>query len=231
LFLIVEIPLDWSRAIARNREALLAIVTTLAMLVSGAADRVPWAFHRAVVRVLGPAEAAVRRLIVMAARGLGPELLRSRAMVRIPAGRARPERLAFPLFDRRKCFTPKPQDQPPGPCPRIHVIGGDPRLMMFRPAAPPEAAPRPLFDDGLADTHRLRLRLDAVAPALGDLTRQARRLARWRVRREQVERFQYRPPLRPGPPPGHRRTPSHEVDFVLRECHGLAWDALALDTS
>ena len=38
-------------------------------------------------------------------------------------------------------------------------------------------------------------------------------------------------PLRPGRPPGHRRKPDHEVDEVLTECHGLAWEALKPDTS
>ncbi len=41
----------------------------------------------------------------------------------------------------------------------------------------------------------------------------------------------FRSPLRPGRPPGHRRKPSHLVDEVLTECHGLAWDALKPDTS
>jgi hypothetical protein len=38
-------------------------------------------------------------------------------------------------------------------------------------------------------------------------------------------------PLRPGPPPGHRRKPKDEIDFVLKECHALARDVLGEDSS
>jgi hypothetical protein len=56
-------------------------------------------------------------------------------------------------------------------------------------------------------------------------------LARWRARRALRPGLTFTSPLRPGRPPGHRRTPLHEVDRILAECHGLARDALAPDTS
>ncbi len=66
--------MDWDLAIKRNSEVLAGIVETLfAMLgLVGEATvaRLPWPTYRAVLRVLRPAESALRRLIVVAARGL-----------------------------------------------------------------------------------------------------------------------------------------------------------------
>ena len=61
--------------------------------------------------------------------------------------------------------------------------------------------------------------------------RQAKRLARWRVRREAAKAPKFKSPLRPGQPPGHRKKPIHEVDNVLTECHWLAWEVMRLDSS
>jgi hypothetical protein len=80
------------------------------------------------------------------------------------------------------------------------------------------------------DARRLSLRLQALKLALADLPRQAKRLARWWARREKLPSLKFKSPRRPGPPPGHRRMAVHEVDFVLRECHALAFDALKPDT-
>jgi len=93
---------------------------------------------------------------------------------------------------------------------------------MAEPGPPP---------DGLVNAARLSRRLQALKLALEDLPRQARRLARWRVRRENAPSPKFRSPLRPGPPPGHRRKPVHLVDEVLAECHWLAFDAMKPDTS
>ena len=79
--------MDWDLAIERNSEALKGIVAALfAMLgLDGTTvSRIPHPLHRAVLRVLRPAESAVRRLIVIAARGLVVKLAPSRPM---PAGK------------------------------------------------------------------------------------------------------------------------------------------------
>ena len=83
--------MDWARAIERNSEALKGIVAELfAMLgLDGVAPvgRIPQPLHRAVLRVLWPAESAMRRLIVIAARGLVVKLAASRPISRpMPAG-------------------------------------------------------------------------------------------------------------------------------------------------
>ena len=92
------------------------------------------------------------------------------------------------------------------------------------------AAPAPPTD-GLVNAGRLSRRLEALKFALDDLPRQARRLARWRVRRENMPSPKFRSPLRPGPPPGRQRKPVHLVDEILTECHWLAWEAMKPDTS
>ncbi|MDO8353233.1 MAG: hypothetical protein Q7T14_07195, partial [Aestuariivirga sp.] len=114
--------------------------------------------------------------------------------------------------------------------PRIHFFGPDPRVAALWPSPQPVDIPAPP-PDGLVNAERLTRRLQALKLALDDLPRQARRLARWRVRRETAKAPKFRSPLRPGHPPGYRRKQIHEVDEVLAECHWLAWDAMRPDTS
>jgi hypothetical protein len=74
------------------------------------------------------------------------------------------------------------------------------------------------------------LRLHAFKRALDDLPREAKRLVRWRARREKMPGVRFTSPLRPGRPPGYRKIPLHDVDRVLDDCHGLASYAIAPDT-
>jgi hypothetical protein len=231
--------MDWARAIERNSEALKGIVEALfAMLGLDGTDtvaRLPRQVHSAVLRLLRPAESAMRRLVVIAARGLVVKLAPSRPMPAGPigkggqGGRLRP---SFQLFDPRKNFAVLRQHRrkftrnPP----RIHIFGSDPTVASLWPARRPAADPAPP-PDGLVGAARLTRRLQALKLALEDLPRQARRLARWRVRREKAKSPKFKSPLRPGHPPGYRRKPVHEVDEVLIECHGLACYAMEPDTS
>ena len=228
--------MDWARAIERNSEALKGIVAVLFAMLGleeGAAtmERLPHAVHRAVLRVLQPAESAVRRLIVIVARGLVVKPVLARPMPKEPiigkGGRSRP---SFKLFDPRKSFALLREGTLPRFLPRIHVFGHDPRVAALWAARPPLAAPAPSPDD-LVNAEPLTRRLQALKAALDDLPRQARRLVRLRLRRENVPSLKFKSPLRPGPPPGHRRKKLHEIDEVLAECHGLAWDALRLNSS
>jgi hypothetical protein len=227
--------MDWAKAIERNSEALHAIVEALfAMLGFAGTDmvaRIPQPLHRAVLRLLRPAESAMRRLVVIAAQGLVVKLAPSRPMSAGPIGKGGGnQRPAFQLFDprknfaalRRRTFTRNP--------PRIHIFGSDPRVAAMWAAPQPALDPAPP-PDGLVDAARLTRRLQALKLALADLPRQARRLARWRLRWEKAQSPKFRSPLRPGHPPGYRRKPVHEVDEVLIECHGLACDAMKPDTS
>ena len=228
--------MDWAKAIERNAEALNAIVAALFAMLELAGDAtVSWIsqpLHRAVQRILRPAESAVRRLIVIAARGLVVKLAPARpAPVGATAkggGSKRPS-LPFKLFDPRKNFAAPRQKKIKGNPPRIHFFDGNSWVGSQWSAPQPEPDPPP--PDGLVGAERLSRRLQALMLALGDLPRQARRLVRWRLRQEKKTNPKFRSPLRPGPPPGHRKKPVHEVDRVLTECHGLAFDAMRTDTS
>ena len=229
--------MDWARAIERNSEALKAIVETLFAMLGLAGEatvsRLPRSVHSAVLRVLRPAESAMRRLIIIAARGLVVKLAPSSPMPKgHMTGKGGTPRSSFQLFDPRKNFAELRQHRvkftrnPP----RIHFFTGDSWVTRTWSARPPAADPAPP-PDGLVGAARLTRRLQALKLALEDLPRQARRLARWRVRRENAPSPKFKSPLRPGHPPGYRRNPVHEVDEVLAECHGLACDAMKPDSS
>jgi hypothetical protein len=232
--LFFHIWMDWSLAIARNRETLLGIVTALfAMIGLGEGkpvERLPRPLHRAVLSLLRPAEAAVRRLIVVAARGLVVKPVAPRAPPQGLAGIATSRgRISFCLFDPR--LRPgRPPARTRGPVPRLHVIdvGFDPRIPLFR-AAPP-GAPQPAPPPGV-DAGPLCRRLAAVRRALEDLRSQARRYARWRSRPLERRRPRLFSALRPGGPPGFRKEVPHRVHAVLHECHFLAREVSRPDTS
>jgi hypothetical protein len=227
--------MDWTRAIERNSVALKGIIDALfAMLglVGSATEvtRLPSGVYRHVLRLLRPAESAVRRLIVIAARGLVVKPVLTHAKPAGPIGKGKSLHSSFQLFDTRKTFAVLRRKKAVRRLPRIHFLGPDPRVVALWPAPKPPVTPPPL-SDGLVDAARLTRRLQAVASALNDLPRQAKRLARWRLKREAMPSPKFTSPLRPGYPPGYRRKPVHEVDEVLIECHGLAYDAMRPDTS
>ncbi|MGE3876235.1 MAG: hypothetical protein AB7F74_25040 [Parvibaculaceae bacterium] len=224
--------MDWDRAIERNSEALKAIVAALFAMLGLKDDatvaRLPRELHRAVLSVLRPAESALRRLIVIAARGLVAKPAPARPMPQGLVIRSGGNRLSFQLFDRRKRFASGRKASGPRALPRIHIFGSDPRLAPFKSAPPPAPAPPP--DDGHVSARRLSLRLAALRRALEDLPREARRLVRLSAKRAARPGLRFTSPLRSGRPPGYRRIPLHAVDRVLAECHGLAFHAIEPDT-
>ncbi len=218
--------MDWSLAIQRNRTALAAVVAAIAALIGGAGDGLlARRVRSAALSLLRPAESALRRLIVIAARGLvvAP---RARPPVAAMFGAGREQGLAgrapaFRLFDPPLRFA-RLRPAPPRGIPRIRSFWG--------PASPPPAAPaaprgRP-DPAALVDGSRLRRRFAAFERALADLPRQARRLAR----RQAGLRANPLRPLRIGRPPGWRARGDRPVDDLLKECHALALEARA-DTS
>ncbi len=98
--------MDWDLAIKRNSEALREIIAGLFAMLELAGgitvSRIPQSLHSAVRRVLWPAESAVRRLIVIAARGLVvklPPRVRSRVPSRWEqSGKAGAQRLLLPAL-------------------------------------------------------------------------------------------------------------------------------------
>jgi hypothetical protein len=230
--------MDWARAIKRNQSALSRIVLALIAMVGLTAEtaltRLPGPLYRQALRILRPAEAAVRRLIVIAARGLVVKPMATRPMpkgLKIKA-KGSAGAMAFRLCDpRTRIALWYPKRRKPLPdhlAPRCLTIFKDPNLSpVFQPetsqwrAAPPK--------DDSVDAARLNRRLMAIKRALDDIPAQAKRLARWRMR--QQAKAKSASPLRPGRPPGHRKKETHKVDAVLKECHALARDVEPDETS
>jgi hypothetical protein len=239
LFCFVRKHMDWDLAIKRNSEALVEIVAALFAMLGLVGDdamagRIQPRLHRAVLRVLRPAESAVRRLIVIVARGLVVKVAPSRPMPKghkiIKGGGSKFP--SFKLFDTRKDFPELRQRRVKyAKCPpRVLFLGPGSRVDDLWPAPQPVAAPVSP-PDGLVSAARITRRLQALKLALDDLPRQAKRLVRARARREKVPSLKFQSPLRPGQPPGHRSRKIHEVDEILANCHWLAWEALKIDTS
>jgi len=236
--------MDWALAIRRNHLALLAVVAAIVALLGGreaVAGPITRRLRSAALSLLTPAEAAARRLIVIAARGLAVTVrpAPSFAFAAVP-GSIGPGRTgrppAFKLFDPAKRYTFKLEPAPPAGVPRIRTFWGAPSApVLLRPVEAPRSAMTPVRTDPDApvDAARLRLRLATLERALADLPRQARRLARWRARGDTANHASVRPhrALRIGRPPGWRARPDRDVDEVLRDCHELALDALRPDTS
>ena len=160
--------MDWALVIDRNRTALKPIVDVIFALLglvgnAATATRISRGVHRNVLRLLQPTESAVRRLIVIAARGLVVKVAPSRPKPSVPIlNRRKSSRISFQLFDPRKRFAMFQKQQRRRTSrvpPRIHVFGYDPRVAALwptpRPPAPP-AAPPP---DGRVDAARLGRRL------------------------------------------------------------------------
>jgi hypothetical protein len=209
--------MDWNRAIEINRLALARIVSELlAMLgvVSGVA----------LLRVLRPAESALRRLIVIAAHGLVVKPRQSRPM---PKGLViAPKvsgRTTFQLFDARKYFAfIRPENR------QIVMV----KTYTRNPHNPFDAMywPKPAAKFTETNAHLAR-RLAALKHALESIPCQAIRLARWQAKREALPNPKFTCASRPGLPPGHRVKPKLEIDYILQECHGLAWDVAFRNSS
>ncbi|MDI6027101.1 hypothetical protein QBK99_12970 [Corticibacterium sp. UT-5YL-CI-8] len=245
--------MDWAGAIDKHQAALkrlLVLLVAMAGMTVVAVESLgstgtdvgqktlPRHLHRAILRLLRPAEAAARRLIILAARGMSVPQQRPpsgkpqqhSAFLRTPGGtgillpksamppRPAPQSMALPLLDPLRLPRRKPSR--PTVVPRIRSFGID---SSFGAPSPIPARPTPLPDDPL-NANRLRLRLAALGRALDDLPRQARRFVRWRQRRRRGA-FHRLSPLRGGPPPGLRPPGSRharEVDKTLDDVHGLA---------
>lgn len=222
----------WSAAIGWNCEALKRVLASLMAMAASAADTgfLPRHRHRAVLRLLRPAEAAARRLIIVLAQNL---------TLPVPSSGSKPARPPAPpspygshgrggaLPRRTIVAAPTGWLQPPAAfrqygAPRsLRLPLADP---LTRPAGirrvPPWAAPRisvpgsttpfpvprPPSSNDRIDATRLGLRLAALASALDDLPGEARRFARWQARNDRAGNAARRrwSPLRPGRPPGGR---------------------------
>lgn len=166
--------MDWIAAVETNRAALRRVLAVLISMAGGAmaggamGGEVPatlprW-LHRSVLRLLRPAEAAARRLVIIVARDFCPAPPPSDMTT--PAhgpsfplrpARAAGRRLTLPMFDPQRRLWRRRSSA----CgmPRISVPG------YGAPATPPQP---PLPGDPI-DAARLVLRLRALGTALDDL--------------------------------------------------------------
>jgi hypothetical protein len=223
--------MDWAMVIERNSEALFRVVASLVAMVrahgGGAAKFLPREVYSAALILLRPAESAVRRLIIIAARTLAVNLKLSAARA-FPAGLAlsrNADRVpAFCLIDPLKRFAPedfewgKAKEQV---LPRISVPG------LFDQVFLPHSVE---YGDGPVSSAALGRRVQALRYALDNLPRQARRLARWKARRDLARRAEvWKPrrfsPMRPGFAPGYHRMDRREIDEILADCHYFAVEA------
>ncbi len=221
----------WNDAVASNTQALKTVLGSLLGLLTvyGGVEalKVPRGIRATILQVLRPAEAALRRLIVIAARDVTLEVraTKTRPPPHHPKMRsAKSQILSFPLFDPRKRFGQK----------RVTYTSLTPRVFFIAPAAPfsplfaqpPETRPMQNPEpEKPINARRMCFRLKAIAAALEDVPHQARRLVRLQARRE--NRKSMITPLRPGKPPGHRNLPSRGIDYILEECHKFAMGVLA----
>jgi hypothetical protein len=203
--------MDWVRAIEINRLALTRIVAELLAMLGLVTDCT-------LERILRPAESALRRLIVIAAHGLVVKPVTSRPMPNglVINGRGT-RRKSFQLFDTRKSFDFIRVENPLIVMVKTHTRNPyNPFDQIYWPKPKPQSIDK---------TEHLSRRLAALKHALENIPHQAVRLARWTAKREALPNPKFTSPLRPGRPPGHRVKPKMEIDYILKECHALAWDS------
>jgi hypothetical protein len=244
-------------AITRNVQGLIGIVAILSAMVGMTSGQLVARIERSlrleVLRILRPAEAALRRLIYVAAQGLVVKPVARAALTgavreTLKGLKSKTSSPVFQLSDPRlpiRAFDDVDADGEPVArhsklTPRMTVIGPpDPTVAAVwahkRIASVSHCAQIPSndHDEDLIDATRLIGRLQAISAALQDIPKHAKRLARWTARRRVIAntRLVYTSPLRNGPPPGYQKEPIHEVDHILKTCHWLAYDAQRADTS
>lgn len=212
-----------------HRKALLSVLAGLFALAGctpgGGVVRVPRAVQLKILRLLRPAESALRRLIFVLALSIKMPDARSRRSPSgtIPRGQSKEGRIPpFRLFDPRKSFpelSPGARRRRAGVAPTIYFFDG----RDTPPTPPPED---PVHDPD--DATRLLRRMQAMQKALQNMMREARRLRRAMAKRQAAPPGPKRyGPLRPGWPPGYRYGGRHEVDALLYECGFMARRAMA----
>jgi hypothetical protein len=220
---------DWAKAIEINRIALSRIVAELfamlGLVAGGTVERLPHALYLAAERLLRPTESALRRLIVIVARGVvvKPSVKRPMPKGLVIVGKG-PKRMMFRLFDTLKKFD--------------FIVPRNPLIVMVKTYTD---NPFNLFNSfnrslptkktGGPNAMILCRRLAAVAHALETLPSQAKRMARWQMQRKTMVQSKFISPLRPGPPPGTARNLRQKsISFCknVTGWHGIRFDRIRL---
>ena len=234
--------LSTPQMIEHYRLALLRVLLVLFKMAgiepgSDSIETLPRGVKYAILKVLRQAESATRRLVHKEAEGLAdveyvPAPKREKSAAKASGERkvrARRKPL-FRLIDPRKFFEELHPNRKARRAARAVKRGGEPQLLFrFRsfddePSCEAWSEPLPELtaDDPLTATGICR-RMQALHYALSDLSAQAHRMKREIAKRKAAKPGPGSvPPLRIGPPPGHRKTHVHEVDSILYECHKIA---------
>jgi len=227
--------MSWTPYIARSREDLLLVMAELfasiGLIEGGVVSVLPRFMRTRVLAVLRPAEAALRRLVFVASLALAAQgvTIRVRAARTGPVGAAinsNPDRApVFALIDPRKNFEPRRPKRAPGPGPQITDIWSDNPIYDRTALYAYQNKPDPTPEDELSAAALCR-RLQALKIALDDIPKQAKRLMRRQTREQERKKRFSLSPMRPGMPPGQRRTRREEIHEILHDCHQLALRAI-----
>ncbi len=180
----------------------------------------PPSLRRSVLRILRPAESALRRLIVVVAA-----MLSLKAREGGPDGTDKKE-IQLPDFSTFATYDTLPAFQLIDPRKPIDgmmrpIASGIPRICV-----PGVFDPVPLKKpDHTLQAVKLIRHIRKLQYALHTLPKQARRLNRLMARRAKAEAGPGKVgPIRPGHPPGFRKRPREPVDDILNECQWLAME-------
>jgi hypothetical protein len=200
--------------VVTNREALKRILAMLvAMAGMGGGTTLPRHLYRAILLLLRPAESAVRRLIIAAARGivvtlppfrprkLKPKISDTVAAMRRLGLAVNLSREDFARYQaeqkaaERRAARPRtlslslldPMKHPLRIRRRYTPAHAAPRILSLFSDAPYHRLPPPPSPNDPIGAARLMLRLEAIGRALDDLPGQAQRFARWRARNDAVD--------------------------------------------
>ncbi|MEM1377616.1 MAG: hypothetical protein AAGG69_09520 [Pseudomonadota bacterium] len=213
---------DWNRAIEINRAALLGVVSLLFGLLSvGEADGTVYLSPKArrwILRLLVPAEAAARRLIFICARVFKPKIA-------LTEGKSLQTELPdFASFARAaEDMARTPHFPLTDPCRAIDWSAFEPPFTLQAASSKVSEKDEPDFPEPVSCTDLFR-RAKAMEAALKNLKSSARRMAHEEATRDAAAPGpKHLPPIR-RKPIGRRLHGREEVDDILRECHGLAWD-------
>jgi len=246
--------MEWPAIIEKHRQALRDVVAGLVALAAclGGGPALPRHLQLTVLRLLRPAESAVRRLVILTAlklpmKPLPPPRLRKPKpppaprlkgiVVNLGLAMALPAPAA-PPGPLKGGETSRPAFQLVDPLRRVMFDRRPVRTSVPRISVPGHTVPHPIVPrrrDDAVDGARLGRRLAALRFALDDLPAQARRFMRWEARNTRARaagKIRRVGPLRWGQPPGQRRRRTHAVHDILAKLHDHTCYVLeGLDTS
>ena len=252
---------DWWGAVRVERARIACLASALRVLAAlalrtagvtmGADSRrgLPVGLRLALLRRLRPAEAALRRLVVVAAHAMLPPAVPASAPARrtpLTAAQRDARRRRAVARERERAWQRCRGRLAPPPPPPFRLVDPEaplddgagyvavrpvPRGLRISVLGMPVPAPRPVPPAPPMPVEALLGRIASLSAAVADLGGQAERLRRWEARdlarRQRADRARTgcRPrgsALRRGRPPGHRARGGGSAHDALRAAHALA---------